>query len=145
MKFKTALALIALFLTVQGEAYDPDKLNDTISATVSSAKGLLTNIINVYSYDPIVCDDYKFKAKIIATSALCQLQDDLEAMQTCQNFGDDCIAIPGRWGCGKLEGGERGCYFRPTRVPRGSKVPKIVFDDETEDDMRAGCRGFHYQ
>ncbi|KAF8942998.1 hypothetical protein BGZ46_006615, partial [Entomortierella lignicola] len=69
MKFKTALTLVALFLAVQGEAYDPDNLDQTANAAISSAKLLVTKFLNLYPEDPINCEDDIFKAKAIATNA----------------------------------------------------------------------------
>ncbi|KAF9200397.1 hypothetical protein BGZ49_009387 [Haplosporangium sp. Z 27] len=133
MKFKTTFALVALFLAVQGEANGSYELDDTINATVNSAKGLITNVLNYYRDDLIVCPDLQFKTQIISTSALCQLKDDLDATTSCQYFGGKCIAAPGKWGGGSLEGGGRGCYFLPRRDPSVSRLLKIVFDDEDND------------
>jgi hypothetical protein len=140
IKTTAATALTVLLLALQGQtvaAYDPEKLDDTLKATTNAAKGVLTKVLDRLSSSPTICPDLHFKTGIVSASAHCQLFEDFEAMEECRNFGNSCISIPGRWGCGSWEledgSGGRGCLFQPRRTPRGVILPKVIFDFDDDD------------
>ncbi|KAF9168201.1 hypothetical protein DFQ26_000768 [Actinomortierella ambigua] len=116
-------------------ALDPKELEGTLKATKDAATDLITKFLNVYAPGLNVCDEERFKVKIVSANALCQLQDDPEAREFCVNFGFGCYLIPGQWGCGTIEGStERGCFFRGANQPEGKEIPKVTFDYERQYD-----------
>ncbi|KAG0352139.1 hypothetical protein BGZ54_002940, partial [Gamsiella multidivaricata] len=127
-------------------AYNPQNLDATVHATVNSAKGLITSILNPIfdESEGVMCPEPTFKAKIIAINSLCQQKFNKDAMTLCRYFGQKCIAVPGKWGCGYFDNDEknsRGCLFRPVSDYPG--IPSITFDDE--EKMRHESGGFYYQ
>jgi hypothetical protein len=151
MHIKISVALMALLLVTRAQAAlcssewqqmsggdgdedEPMELDSTLKATADSSKDLITNFLNIYDIDGIVCPEEKFKALVVSRNALCQTSYSSEAIKSCRDFGEDCISIPGEWGCGVVtETMKRGCFFRPSRTPSGKTVPKVTFDHEDED------------
>ncbi|KAI8345250.1 hypothetical protein B0O80DRAFT_286068 [Mortierella sp. GBAus27b] len=136
MKIKTTAAIALICLAAHSEAINFGRLLRTVKSTASGIDTILGGILGVYKNDPVVCAEQRFKSKVVATNAWCQLFEDFDAMEACQNFGADCVSVPGRWGCGSIEtehGNERGCLFQPRRLPNGAKIPKIKFDFDDDD------------
>ncbi|KAI8345249.1 hypothetical protein B0O80DRAFT_285942 [Mortierella sp. GBAus27b] len=137
MKVNSVVALALLGLVSQTEAFNFGRILRTTANTMNSASTIVNSILGVYKDDGIVCPEEQFKARVVATGAFCQLENDNGAIAACQNFGQDCIAIPGRWGCGRLDNDpRRSCLFQPHKAPRGHKFPKIIFDSD-DDDLSA--------
>jgi hypothetical protein len=137
MKVNSVVALALLGFATQTEAiFNFGKVLRTTANAMKSCDIIVNNILGVYKQDNIVCPEQQFKARVIATGAFCQLENDQESIAACQSFGQDCIAIPGRWGCGRLDGDpRRGCLFQPHKAPTGRRLPKVIFDDD--DDLSA--------
>ncbi|KAG0268415.1 hypothetical protein DFQ27_006767 [Actinomortierella ambigua] len=137
MYIRTSVAATwsVLLLAMQGQfaaARDPKELEGTLKATKDAATDLITKFLNAYSPGMIACDKEYFKAQVVTANALCQLQGDSYAKESCQIFGTHCFLIPSLWGCGTIEGStERGCFPRVFEQPPGGKeVPKVKFDYE---------------
>ncbi|KAF9128319.1 hypothetical protein BGX30_014373 [Mortierella sp. GBA39] len=139
MKFNQVVVLAFLGFAAQGEAFNFGKILGTTARTMNGASSLINTFINAYKDDGIVCPGDQFKAKVLSTGALCQLENNAESIAACREFGRDCISIPGEWGCGILDEDpdrRRSCLFRPSRAPNGVKFPKILFDHD-DDDINA--------
>ncbi|KAF9578532.1 hypothetical protein BGW38_005613 [Lunasporangiospora selenospora] len=137
MKISSVIAITLVGLATQGEAFSFGKILRTTSNTMRGVNTIINGFLGVYRDDGIVCPDHQFQARVIGTSAYCQIENDPQARALCQNFGSDCIAIPGRWGCGRLDGDpHRACLFQPAKVPSGVKLPKIIFDDDDDFSLR---------
>ncbi|KAF9992210.1 hypothetical protein BGZ79_003377, partial [Entomortierella chlamydospora] len=92
--------------------------------------------------DGIVCPRNEFQAKVISVNALCQLPGDKASDESCRLFGERCIGMRGKWGCGNFDGEEnhRGCLFRPMFSPNGPGS-NIVFDNEVDEYRERGNVG----
>ncbi|KAI8345247.1 hypothetical protein B0O80DRAFT_285830 [Mortierella sp. GBAus27b] len=95
MKVNSVVALALLGLVSQTEAvFNFGKVLRTTANTMNSASTIVNSILGVYKDDGIVCEEAQFKARVVATGAFCQLENDNGAIAACQNFGQDSSARP---------------------------------------------------
>lgn len=129
MQLKVVISLSVLFFAVQVESLNFGVLIDTIRDTVEGANslvGIVNAIHETHAQGGIICPREEFQAKSVAVTALCQLPGE-ESDESCRRFGEQCISMKGKWGCGTLDrNNKRGCMFSVM----GAYDPNVVFDDE---------------
>ncbi|KAG0042849.1 hypothetical protein BGZ89_006733, partial [Linnemannia elongata] len=142
MQLKSIIALsicVCLVTQAETEAVVFGPIVGIIRSTIQGAY----DVIGTINADPgfhaqggIICPNQEFEAKVVSVNALCRLEGE-ESNESCRQFGEKCIGMKGKWGCGNFDGeDDRGCLFRPRFSPAGTRASKIVFDDEAEHRER---------